>query len=49
MKYNKISQLGILNGDGRPLNRGDRLVEVKFTVNKGNAFWEFDKGSFHRG
>lgn len=41
MKYNKISQLGILNGD--------RLVEVKFTVNKGNAFWEFDKGSFHRG
>lgn len=41
VKYNKISQLGILNGD--------RLVEVKFTVNKENAFWEFDKGSFHRG
>ena len=30
MKYNNISQLGILNGD--------RLIEVKFTVNKGMVF-----------
>ena len=37
MKYNKISQLGILDGDRV------RLIEVKFTENKWTAVWEFDK------
>ena len=32
VKYNKISQLVILNGDRV------HLIEVKFTVNKGTAF-----------
>ena len=50
VKYNKITQLGILNGDRvRLINRGDRLIEVKCTVNKGNTFWEFDKCPFNRG
>ena len=27
-----------------PLNRDDRLIEVKFTVlNRGTSFWEFQK------
>ena len=43
VKYNKISQLGILNGDRL------RLIEVKLTVNKGTAFWEFGKCPFNRG
>ena len=33
MKYNKISQLGILNGDRV------RLIEVQFTVNEGIRGW----------
>lgn len=41
MKYNKNSQLGILNGD--------RLVEVKFTVNKGNAFGNLIRVRFIEG
>ena len=32
VKYNKISQLGILNGDRV------RLIEVKFAVNRGTDF-----------
>ena len=43
VKYNKISQLGILNGDRVC------LIEVKFTVNKGNGFWDFDNCPFNRG
>ena len=35
--------MGILNGDRV------RLVEVKFPVNKGTAFWEFDKCLYYRG
>ena len=35
--------MGILNGDRV------RLVEVKFPVNKGTAFWEFDKCPVSRG
>ena len=41
VKYNKISQLGII--------RGDRLKEVKFTVNRGTDIWEFEKCPFYRG
>ena len=36
----KISQLGIINGDCI------RLIEVKFTVNRGTGFWEFEKCQF---
>ena len=42
LKYCIISQLGILNGDRV------RLIEVKLTVNKWTAFWEFDKCPFNR-
>ena len=31
------------------LNRGDWFIEVKFTVNKGTGFWEFDIHPFNRG
>ena len=31
------------------LIEGDRLIEVKLTVNKGTTFWEFDKRPFNRG
>ena len=41
MKYNKISQLGIINGDRV------RLIQVKFTVNIGTEFWEFKKMSVY--
>ena len=43
VKYNKISQLGILNGD-RLL-----LIEVKFTLNRGSYVWEFEKCPLNRG
>ena len=44
VKYNKISQLGILNVDrARLRNRG------QIYGNKGTAFWEFDKCPFNRG
>ena len=33
----------------RPLNGGDRLIEVKFTVNRGTEFWEFEKCPFNKG
>lgn len=33
-KYNRISHLGICNGDCICLNTNDRLIEVKSTVNK---------------
>ena len=36
VKYDKISQLGILNGDRV------RLIEVKFGVNRGTDIWEFE-------
>ena len=28
------------NEEYYPPNRGDRLMEVKFTVNKGSDFWD---------
>ena len=31
------------------LNRGDWLIEVKFTVNKGTGFWKFDISPLNRG
>ena len=43
VKYNKISQLGILNGDRIC------LIEVKFTVNRGTDFWEFEECPFNSG
>ena len=48
VNYNKISHMGNLNRS-RPLNRGDRWIEVKFTVNKGSKFREIDRWPFNRG
>ena len=31
------------------VNRGDHLIEVKFTVNRGTDFGEFEKCPFNRG
>ena len=33
----------LTEGWPRSLNRGDRLMEVKFTVNKGSNFRDFDR------
>ena len=30
-------------GNPQPLKKGDHLIEVKFTVNKGNNFRDFEK------
>ena len=40
MTFIQLIRLGIPNGDRV------RLIEVKCTVNKGIAFWEFDKCPF---
>ena len=63
VKYNKISQLGILNEFNYTFSiNGRRNVfhlsefstksensKVKFTVNRGTDFWEFEKCPFNRG
>ena len=44
VNYNKISHLGSPKGDRvRLIKRGDRLKEVKLTVNMGRKFREFEK------
>ena len=43
VNYNKISHLGNPKGDRICLYRGERLKEVKLTVNMGREFREFDK------
>ena len=39
---NRNSLLGLSKGGLRPLNRGDRLIEVKITIIKGHNFRDFD-------
>ena len=43
VEYNRISLLGILNGDHL------HLIEVKLTINKGIDFWGFGNCPLHRG
>ena len=46
---NRNSSSGLSKGWPRPLNRGDRLIEVKITVIKGSNFRDFDNWPLNRG
>ena len=46
---NRNSSLGLSKGWPRPLNRGDRLIEVKIKVNRENNFLDFDNWPLNRG
>ena len=49
VKYNKISQLGILKWWPCLLDGDYQLLEVNFTVNEGTDFWEFHNCLFYWG
>ena len=46
---NRNSSSGLTKGWPRPLNRGDRLIEVKITVINGSNFRDFDNWPLNRG
>ena len=46
---NRNSSLGLSKGWPRPLNRGDRFVEVKITIIKGHNIRDFDNWPLNGG